>query len=82
LRVGSRRTVGVSVRDETSLARLALRIDGRWLHAWTLTGRSASRTWTIPSRYLSVGWHRVRWTVRDRAGNVTSREVWLVVRRR
>jgi uncharacterized protein YkwD len=82
IRAGSARSVSATVHDETSLARLSLSLDGRTLRTWTLTGRTATRRATIAAWRLSLGWHLVRWTVRDRAGHTSVRKAWLVVRRR
>jgi hypothetical protein len=82
LTAGHGRIVGAGVRDDTALASLRVTVDGRLLRTWTLYGTTAARSATVPARWLSVGRHRIRWIVRDRTGNSSSRSFWLVVRHR
>jgi uncharacterized protein YkwD len=82
LTAGHGRIVSARVRDDVALASLRVTVDGRLVRAWTVSGTAAARSATVPARLLGVGRHRIRWIVRDRAGNSTSRSFWLVVRRR
>ncbi len=80
VRAGNRRTIGATISDNAALRRLEVRLDGRLLQAWTLSGTRAIRSVVVPASRLPVGRHLVRWTVRDAAGNLRSTSFWLYVR--
>jgi uncharacterized protein YkwD len=80
VRVSTGATVGATVTDNRALRGLEVRLDGRLLRTWTLSGTRATRSTTIPTWRLPVGRHLVRWTARDAAGNARSTSLWLYVR--
>jgi len=80
VRAGHGRTVGATVTDNQALRRLEVRVDGRLVRTWTLSGTRATRSAAIPAWRLPVGRHLVRWAVADAAGNARSTSFWLYVR--
>ncbi len=80
LRRGYGHTFGASVSDNVALSRIELRVDGRVVRAWNVSGRSAFRSGWVPSTRLARGLHRIQWVVRDRSGHTTSTSFLLRVR--
>lgn len=80
VRAGNRRTIGATISDNAALRRLEVRLDGRLLQGWALSGTRAIRSVVVPASRLPVGRHLVRWTVRDAAGNLRSTSFYLYVR--
>jgi hypothetical protein len=70
----------VTVSDNRSLRRLSVRVDGRLVRAWTLSGTRATRSVYVPSYRLWHGRHTVRWAMKDAAGNYRSITIRLYVR--
>ncbi len=79
LRRGYGHTFGASVSDNVALSRVELRVDGRLVRAWNVSGRSAYRAGWVSRTRLGRGVHRIQWVVRDRAGHATSRSFLLRV---
>ncbi len=60
------------VTDDVKLGSLELIVDGRTVSKWRLSGRTTTRAVWVSASMLPTGTHRIRWTVRDAAGNARS----------